>query len=90
MKLRDCKHGTIVRKENTTYRLYRCEVFQDGTLGTMKPFARIQKCDKRDTGWWDDHNQTFLIRSWDDECEIVDDSNTAIAGERLILSVNVP
>lgn len=85
MKLSDCKHGSIVKIGKTNYRVYRLEEFHDGTLGTMKPFARIQKCEKRKTGWWDDHNVKFEIRNWQDECELVDDSNTAVAGEKLII-----
>lgn len=85
MKLSDFRHGTIVKIGETTYRLYRLEVFADQTLGTMKRFARLQPCGLRPTGWWDDHNKPSQIRNWSDECELVDDQYTAVAGERLEL-----
>ena len=85
-RLDDCKHGEIVQIGLTTYRLYRLEVFADGILGTMTRFARLQPCNKRESGWWDDHNQKSLYRNWSDPCELVDDANTAVAGQRLIIN----
>jgi hypothetical protein len=90
MKLSDFKHGTIVRIDGTTNRLYRLEILQGGILGTMTRFPRLQPCAKRnpstklpDDHWWDDHNAKFVIRNWSDECELVDDTKTAVAGEVL-------
>lgn len=85
MKLSDCKHGSIVKVGDSTYRLYRLEELAGGLLGTMKRFARLHPCFNRPSGWWDDHNQKFLIRNWSDPCELIDDSNTAVAGQRLII-----
>lgn len=90
MKLMDCKHGSIVKIGNVLYRLYRLEQFADGFLGTMKRFPRLHPCEKRSTGWWDLHNKNFQLMKWSDECELIDDSNTAESGQRLILPVNVP
>ncbi len=81
MRLSDFKHGTIVRIGSATYRLYRLEEFAGGMLGTMKRFARIQPCVVRNGVWWDDHHAKFEIRNWSDECELVDDTHTAVAGE---------
>lgn len=82
MKLSDFRHGTIIRIGQTNYRLYRQEQFPNGLLGTMSRFARIQPCDLRGDGhWWDDHNAKWETRNWSDECELVDDSYTAVAGE---------
>jgi hypothetical protein len=82
MKLSDFNHGTIVRIGKNTYRLYRLEVFHNGVLGTMKSFARLQPCVKRGEHWWDDQNSKFEIHNWSDECELVDDSNVGVAGEK--------
>ena len=84
--LNDCKHGSIVKVGSVTYRLYRLEVFNDGTLGTMKNFARLHPCNKRDSGWWEDHNQKSLIRDWSADCELIDDTNTATAGQKLLIT----
>lgn len=83
MKLRDCLHGSIVKIGQITYRLYRLEVFAGGILGTMKRFASLQPCALRDGHWWDDYHATHEIRNWSDDCELIDDSHTAVAGEVL-------
>jgi hypothetical protein len=81
MKLGDCRHGSIVRIGTVTYRLYRLEEFHDGLLGTMKMFARLQPCTLQASGWWDNYNVRSVIRGWSEPCELVDDSDTAIAGD---------
>jgi hypothetical protein len=81
MKLSDCKHGSIVKVAGTTYRLYRLEELADQVLGTMKLFPRLQPVAQRKTGWWDSHEAYHKIGQWTDECELVDDTCTATAGE---------
>ncbi len=80
--LSDCLHGSIVRIGQHTYRVYRLEELRDGILGTMTRFARIQPCLIRGKHWWDDHNQKFEIRNWSDRCFMIDDTRTAVAGEK--------
>lgn len=82
MKLSDFKHGTIVKIGSTNYRLYRLEQFAGGLLGTMTRFPRLQECEKRGDHWWDIHTKTPNYSChWNQPCELVDDSNTAVAGE---------
>ena len=86
MKLSNYSHGSIVRIGNQTFRLYRLEEFSNGLLGTMKRFPRLQPCFYREKfGWVDDHKAQWHLGNWNDECELVDNSHTAIAGERLTL-----
>lgn len=82
ISLRDCKHGSIVQIGAHNYRVYRLEEFLDGRLGTMKMFARLQPCFLKNGHWWDDHNQKFEIHNWNESCVMVDDTNTAVAGEK--------
>jgi len=93
-KLSDCKHGTIVRMGDNCYRVYRLEEFAEGTLGTMKRFARLIECEKRNpsTGlpsmyWYEKHDSAGIIRDWSNTCEVIDDSNTAVAGEKLTIRI---
>jgi len=82
MTLNDCKHGTIVKIGPTTYRVYRLEQFDNGVLGTMRNFAGVQKCKQREDGsWWDVHTVPRKYQHWHTSCELVDDSNTAVAGD---------
>lgn len=83
MKLKDCLHGSIVQVNGSTYRLYRLEELgSDRVLGTMKQFPRLQPVSKRDTVWWDIHDASrSRTMQWSDECELVDDTCTAVAGE---------
>jgi hypothetical protein len=82
MKLSDCKHGSIVKVNGSTYRLYRLEELgSDRVLGTMKQFPRLQQVSKRESGWWESHEAYHKMGQWTDECELVDDTCTAVAGE---------
>jgi hypothetical protein len=81
MKLSDCSHGSIVKIQNTTYRVYRLEEFPCGTLGKTKAFARLQPCAKVNpsTGlpsehWWDNHHAQFTLHNWDETCKFLDTS----------------
>ncbi len=91
MKLSDCEHGSIVKVGSHIYRLYRLASFRQ-MLGAMMRFARLQPCAKVNPStkkeseyWWDDHNEKSQLHDWSDECELVDDSNTAVAGEVWVL-----
>lgn len=86
MKLSDCKHGSIVKVGSHEYRLYRLEQFADGTLGTMRRYARLQPVIRKETGFWDDHKYSSWYKDWEAECELVDDTDTAAAGEKLVIS----
>lgn len=68
MKLSDCKHGSIVKIGNNTYRLYKSEI------------AKVKLCEKRDS-LWDDARSLFEIKLWNDTCELVDD-NAAVSGDQ--------